>query len=128
MRDEVFIRSFPMPGERTRVSQGGGRFPFWSPEGDRVYYWAREGGVQAGSPETLWAARVSRDPTAVLTRDSLFTGSYNVSTLDLHPDRGRLIVAQNVGVNTSADSAASEAERFLVVTNWFEELRARVGN
>ena len=33
-QDEIYIRSFPEPGERTIVSQGGGSEPFWSPDGD----------------------------------------------------------------------------------------------
>jgi hypothetical protein len=39
-----------------------------------------------------------------------------------------VIVAQNVGASTDVDSPDSEPERFLVVTNWFEKLRQRMGN
>ena len=37
-QDEIYIRSFPDPGERTLVSQGGGTVPFWSPDGNTLYY------------------------------------------------------------------------------------------
>ena len=37
-RDEIYIRSLPEPGERTLVSEGGGLYPFWSPDGNTVYY------------------------------------------------------------------------------------------
>ncbi len=36
---EIYVRSFPDPGERTLVSEGGGEFPFWSPDGNTVNYW-----------------------------------------------------------------------------------------
>ena len=35
---EIYIRSFPDPGERTLVSGGGGNVPFWSPDGNILYY------------------------------------------------------------------------------------------
>jgi Tol biopolymer transport system component len=38
-RNAVYIRSFPDPGAPTRVSEGGGVGPSWSPDGNTVYYW-----------------------------------------------------------------------------------------
>ena len=55
---EVYIRSFPEPGERTPVSQGGGNFPLWSPDGNTVYYWDTPG--PGGG--TFLAARLRREP------------------------------------------------------------------
>ena len=120
---EVYIRSFPDPGERTPVSQGGGVEPSWSRDGNTVYYWRSESpGVW-----TFMAARIQRQPTAVVVlRDSSFTGDYVAG--DLHPDGDRLVVVQNVTAATDPDEGATEPLRFLVVTNWFEELRQRMGN
>ena len=125
--DEVYIRSFPEPGGRTLVSQGGGGFPMWSPDGNTVYYWTQSG--PGGAPDTFMAARIRRDPTpVVLSRDSLFTGEYYRPGSDLHPDGDRLVVPQNGQAATDLEGVASGSERFLVVTNWFEELRERLGN
>ncbi len=124
-RDEVYLRSFPEPREPTLVSEGGGRFPQWAPDGSTVYYWT----LPSGGASTFMAARVRRDPTTVvLSRDSLFSGSYNPSLTDLNADGDRLVIAQSVGGSTDGDRAGFEPERFLVVTNWFEELRGRLGN
>ena len=135
---EVYIRSFPEPGERTPVSEGGGGWPLWDPEGNTVYY--SELGP-AGT--TFWAARIQRDPTpVVLRRDSLFTGNYNRGASDLHPDGDRLVIQQfrqpslfameagDLFSGSSVQSAGevAEPERFIVVVNWFEELRQRMGN
>jgi len=61
----------------------------------------------------------------VLSTDSLFNGPYNAPFpgSGLHPDGDRWVVASNVG---SADPDA--AERLILVTNFFEELRQRMGN
>ena len=74
------------------------------------------------------AARIQRDPTpVVLSRDPLFTGNYFRLASALHPDGERLIVAQNASVSATPDGS-TQPERFIVVTNWFEELRQRAGN
>ena len=68
---EIYVRSFPDPGERTPVSEGGGDFPDWSPDGNTVYYWT------PGVGGLFWAARLQREPTPmVLSTDSLFAGNY----------------------------------------------------
>ena len=123
--DEVYIRSFPEPGERTLVSQGGGGHPFWSPDGTTVFYWIVSGAVD----DVFIAARIRREPTpVVLSRDTLFTADYVAASSDLHPDGDRLVVPQIVGVATGLEGVASGSERFVVVVNWFEELRQRLGN
>ncbi len=75
------------------------------------------------------AARIQRNPTSVvLSRDSLFTGNYLPRFSDLHPDGDRLVVPQDVAAGAAPEGAASEPERFIVVVNWFEELRQRIPN
>ena len=125
--NEVYIRSFPDPGERTPVSQRGGVAPSWSPDGNTVYYWRNESpGVL-----TFMAARIQRQPTpVVLSRDSLFTlsrvalssGGENVVAYDLNAEGERLIVAQSA-IGTTAAESATEPDRLILVTNFFEELR-----
>ena len=123
--NEVYIRSFPEPGERTPVSQGGGEYPFWSPDGNTVFYWSVPGAVLGES--TFMAATVRRDPTPVVQRrDSLFTGTYVRSGWSLHPDGDQLVVPQ--AVLAGQEGVDSENERFVVVVNWFEELRQRMEN
>ena len=124
--NEVYIRSFPDPGERAVVSQGGGHVPFWSPDGNTLYYWRNDGAGMG----TFMAARLQRDPVpVVLSTDSLFTGTYSqpFSGSGLHPDGDRWIVAQNVGT-ADADEGAGDPARLIMVTNFFEELRQRMGN
>ena len=126
--DEVYIRSFPEPGAATMVSQGGGASPSWSLDGNTVYYWT-DG---EGSPalDMLMAARLGRDPTpVVLSRAPVFVVQYALSMgSDLHPDGDRVLVPLGVAATTNQGGAGGPEERFVVVVNWFEELRQRLGN
>ena len=119
--NEVYVRGFPEPGERTLVSRGGGRSLFWAPDGRTLYYWTQTNAFT----RHFMAARIQRTPTAVLFRDTLFTGSYYTGDSDLHPDGDRLVVPQDAIV---AQDSAEVLERFVVAVNWFEELKERVGN
>ena len=123
---EIYVRSFPDPGDRTIVSEGGGEMPFWSPDGNTLYYARVEvGGV------TLKAARMERNPVpVVLSTSSLFTvasASLPTAGSALHPDGDRFIFAQNVGTS-GAEDGAPEPPRLILVQNFFEELKARVPN
>ena len=125
-QDEIYIRSFPEPGERTIVSQGGGSVPFWSPDGTTLYY-ARPGteGV------TFAAAHIERNPVpVVLSTDSLFTAPQILRPFQgsaLHPDGDRFILARTVGT-ADTEGVALEPDRLIMVTNFFEELKRLVPN
>jgi Tol biopolymer transport system component len=126
--DEVYVRSFPEARQPEIVSQGGGVVPFWSPDGNTIYYWTLGGPTAA---KGLIATRIERGPPFVVTsRDTVLTGTYLSFTSDLHPDGDRLVISQDIAApgGDAATGNAPEPERFLVVTNWFEELRARLGN
>ena len=124
---EVYVRSFPDPGERTKVSENGGAKPFWSPDGNTLYY---ERFDPAGE-STFMAARTERDPVpVVLSTDSLFTVA-SITALAagsaLHPDGDRFILAQNVSTS-GVEDGAPEPSRLILVQNFFEELKRLVPN
>jgi eukaryotic-like serine/threonine-protein kinase len=63
--DEVYVQSFPEPGRRERVSNGGGSHPRWRANGRELFYLAPDkrlmavavkGGnnLEAGAPTTLF--------------------------------------------------------------------------
>ena len=114
-QNEIYIRSFPVPGERTIVSQGGGDTPFWSPDGSTLYYLRGEGEAQNS---TLVAARLGRNPVpVVISRDSLFTMPILENPMpgsSLHPDGDSWIF---VG-SADPESRASEPERLILVQNF----------
>ena len=46
---EVYVASFPGPGDRTRISTAGGRWPRWGPEGKELFYLAADDTLMAAS-------------------------------------------------------------------------------
>jgi hypothetical protein len=119
--EEVYVRRFPEPLQPIPVSSGGGQYPRWAPDGSTVYYWTQEG----ATIDTLMAARVRREPSfSVLSREPVLVGSFEVEDWDLHPDGDRILVVQRV--SPDEDEASSDAERFFVVVNWFQELKEKM--
>ncbi|MDH3207639.1 MAG: serine/threonine-protein kinase [Gemmatimonadota bacterium] len=113
--EEVFVRSFPEPGQQVRVSTGGGHYPRWSPDGGTLYYWRG----QDQPVDTLLAASVLTDPTfSVASQEPVLAGDYLPELWDLHPDGNSMLVAAPV--------TDIPGRRFQVILNFFEELRQRV--
>jgi Tol biopolymer transport system component len=118
-RVEIYIRSFPEPGGLTMVSEGGGSWAFWSPDGNTLYY--------ASPLGVVTAARIERDPVpVVVSRDSLFMVTPGIAPpfqgSGLHPDGDRFILSRNVGTTYAGP------QRLILVQNFFEELKERVPN
>ena len=122
---DIWIRDLPVAQGKWRVSTTGGRAPRWTPDGRSLYYWHQ------GSPvDSLYRVRVDRTPSVtvrapelVLTLDVFGSGPWH---WDLHPDGTRFIVA--VADQPSSPSAGTvSASRYIVVQNWFTELKALTG-
>jgi len=112
---QIYVRSFPDARQVRLVSAAGGISPRWAPDGQTVYYWSL-------SRDTLFA--VGMDP-----RQSVGSSPQVVAVLprllpgwDVNRVSGRAVVSQAVEAN-----AVITAE-IVVVVNWFEELKARMGN
>lgn len=105
-REDVYVRPYPGPGPRYRVSANGGRTPLWSADGRELYYWD---GTRA------MAVEIQTVPFAVGSAVPLFGGPYDFTqepNWDVSPD-GRFVMVK-------ADPATTR--EFKVVFNWFEEL------
>ena len=116
---EIYVRSFPNVDEgQWPISSGGGTRPRWSRSGRELFYVNREGG--------LVAVEVVTDPDfAPGKSEELFRGYYAPHTesnpgrtYDVSPDGERFLMIKE---SSSADSA-----EFVVVLNWFEELKQLV--
>jgi Tol biopolymer transport system component len=49
---DIYVQSFPEPGRKVAVSQGGGNFPRWRRDGKELYYVAADGKLMAVPVET----------------------------------------------------------------------------
>jgi Tol biopolymer transport system component len=115
---EIWLRDFPEPIGKWRVSFGGGRDPHWSPDGRTLYYSWGTGGV-----DSIFAVPVDRD-AGVVVRDRRVVWAGDLVRWDLHPDGERVLVVLPEG---SAEDDGGPTDRYLVVLNWFEELEERMG-
>ena len=120
----IYVHSFPTITGRHGVSPGLGTQPVWSPDGRRLYY-------RSGS--RVLAVDVATEPTfeVLSTPELLFdepdyvvwSNPGLVRTWDIHPDGSRFLM-----VSPGSEVAAGDSDyQVYLVTNWFEELRERMG-
>ena len=113
---EVWVRQFPEAGGRSQVSFGGGTEPVWADNGRELFY--------RDLAQNLVAVAVRTDPLfAVVGREVLFSlasykshlrhAAYTVS----HDAEQFLMIRQSAG-----------SGQLIWVENFFEELKAKVGN
>jgi len=113
----LYLRAFPEAGPPTIVSPRGFG-PVFSPDGGTLYF--REEGR-----DSLMAVSIDRGPPLRMEAPrGLARWPARVSATDMHPDGTRF-----AGVLALPDSsrASGEERRYFIVTDWFEELRARLG-
>jgi Tol biopolymer transport system component len=122
-RTEVFVRPFPeVESGKRQVSNGGGVAPLWSRDGRELFYLGADNDmmvvrVSPGATLELGEPRVLfRLPADLSQQQSQFYTPW-----DIGPD-GRFIMARSVTAATQIEAP------LIVVENWFEELKARLGN
>ncbi len=128
-REEVFVRPFPdVDSGKVQVSTEGGIMPYWAHNGEELFF---------VEPSTLnmMGARFETTPRfRVVEREPLFTippryeGSLVGLLYDVTQDDQRFLMARPYeGAGVEAGDGG-EANSFVLVQNFFEELRERVGN
>jgi hypothetical protein len=121
--EEIYVDNYPDPSRSVRVTEGGGQYPQWSPDGGVLYYWSEEN----LTVDSLYAAQVRTNPAfSVVSQEVILEGNYWIEDWDLHPDGDRFVVSRPVP--PVRRSGESDEVRFVVVLNFFEELKQRVGN
>jgi Tol biopolymer transport system component len=91
-RAEVYLDSYPRPGQRRTISSGGGVHPVWRGDGRELYYW-RDGELVA----VRLAAAVGGEPPAPGVQTVLFRAPYivGVNTMyDVSPDGERFVIVR----------------------------------
>lgn len=119
----IYIRSFPESGPFTLVAEAGGG-PLWSPNGDAVYYMRdnvmRRRDVRLGESVELG------EETDLFVVPAIRT-SVSYRNWDLHPDGDRfLFMASEVPAEQALEPIQGIGP-VVIVVNWFDELRARMG-
>lgn len=126
-REEIYVRPFPevQSGGRWQVSTNGGRGALWSPNGQELFYQSDEG---------IMVVDIEAEPTfrpgnpKILFQETYFSPSVlqvRLTNWDIHPDGKRFLMIKQFQT-TDEESAGGIPHKFIVVTNWFEELKQRV--
>jgi serine/threonine-protein kinase len=126
----VYVHSFPVLTGRHSISPGGGTDPVWAPDGRTIYYRSGAG---------FYAVDVSTEPTftfgapRLLFEEAAYTAITSAGwgrNWDIHPDGDRFLMVRSAVEGTDVDPAQASGRRLtdvIIVTNWFTELRGRMG-
>jgi len=113
----VYVRPFPnAQAARWQVSRAGGTEPAWARSGRELFYRSAAGDFVAMDVATSPSFRVEAEHVLFSARDYVanpLNRSYAVSP----DDRSFLFLRHKPGAQS----------QLIIVTNWFEELKAKVG-
>jgi len=115
--NQVFVRGFPEPVGQWRISEGDGNAydPVWAPDGSALYYVSLPNLMKV---DVSTEGTLSPGPPTVVVPWPYSTGGADDVGYDIHPDGDRFLV-----VHSGADQFGDT----YIVTNWFTELRERMG-
>ena len=116
-RYEIYVQPFPGPGGKWQISTEGGTAPLWARNGRELFYL---------NGDKMMAVEITIHPTfTVGKRRLLFEGRYQKvgprANYDVTPDGQRFVMVQ-------VRERESAPVQLNVVTNWFEDLKRRVGS
>ena len=128
--NRVYVHSFPALTVRHEISPGPGTEPAWSPDGRRIYY--RSGTGFYAVDVTTTPTFVARPPRLLFDNPRLatFYGPGYTRNWDVRPDGTGFVMVldeaqKEAGGTTLLDRRLTDV---VLVVNWFEELRARMGS
>jgi len=116
-RPEVYVRPFPnAAAARWQVSRAGGREPVWAHSGQELFYRNGAGELVAAAVAAVPSFRVTSERVLFPTRDYVVDGLH--ASYAVNPDdRSFLFVRLPPGTKS----------QLVVVLNWLDELKAKVG-
>jgi Tol biopolymer transport system component len=116
--EEIYITTFPEAQGKWQVSEGGGAWPRWSADGDRLYY-RHQRDVMVVDVDTDAAIRLG-------TPTKLFTSEFTGQNIGKGRPEGFAVSADDRFLfvrRTESGRAARAATGITLVENWFSEFR-----
>jgi serine/threonine-protein kinase len=120
-RSDVFVRSYPGPGGRWQISNGGGRFPIWSRNGHELFF--------LGLDQRIRAVEYTVDGNSFAAGEPRVWSETRVADLgvnsayDLAPDGKRFAVI----LNAYQPGESNRRANVTVLVNFPDELHQRLG-
>jgi len=116
-RMEIFVRAFPdLDAGRWQVSSGGGRYPVWSPDGGELFFVSDSGHLTAVKVDSKMGFATGA-PVQLFRIDG-YEANSNSRPYDISPDGKRFVFPKLVNEGRPT---------IYVVTNWLQEVAAKVG-
>jgi Tol biopolymer transport system component len=117
-RQEVYVVPFPSVDAKWPVSGNGGTEPLWAHSGRELFY--KNGNNELISAEVVPGTTFAVGEQRVLFSTNGYRGSLVQPLYDVTADDERFVMIRLSG--------SSDAGDLIVVENFFEELKAKVGN
>ena len=114
-RGEVYVRPFPGPGGKWRVSTDGGSFPTWSRTRSELFYASPDNHLMV-APYAVEANSFKADKPRVWSQRRFMTRPGR--PFDLHPDGERFALAA-----APENVTAVQQDKLVFIFNFFDELR-----
>ncbi len=108
-RAEVYVTRFDQPGEKLRISNGGGRSPCWRRDGKELFFLAADNSLMSVAVKAGQTFEFGT-PAILFRNDSIM-----YSVFDVTADGQRFIVSSSAGQTQTAP--------FTVVMNWTADLK-----
>ena len=125
-RDEVFVRPFPdVESGKQQISTEGGIAPRWAHSGRELFYVDGSQGFVAASIETDAGFRILGQETLFTIPSGYLLGA-GLNFYDVAPDDERFLMGRNYQGDEAEDGGGGPT--LVLVRNFFEELKERVGN
>ena len=117
-RQEVYVRPFPETDEgKSQVSVDGGRGPVWAHSGRKLFYQTERGDVIV--TDLVLEPAFAVGSRRVLIQGADYVGHRYHPMFDVTADEQRFVMIRKAEVQES---------ELILVLNFFEELKAKVGN
>jgi hypothetical protein len=104
-RAEVYVQSFPEPGEKIRISTAGGRYPEWGPAGRELFYVSSDEKLMAVTFKAGTGSLEASLPRELLQLPGGVTG---LGPFEVAPDGQRFLIPV----------VAGKVEPLSVIVNW----------
>ena len=119
---QIYVQPFPPTGEIHQITQQGGVFPLWSPDGTELFY--RRPRVNASTAQMVGVVVITEAPFAVGPERELPIKDFAVTgtsrDYDITSDGQRFLVLFPAD---QGDSDEAVQPQIILVQNWFEELK-----
>jgi hypothetical protein len=116
---EIFVRPFPGPGGKWKISNGGGKFPVWSSNGRELFYLGTDDRIRVTDYTVKGDSFVPGNPR--VWSDKQIFRMANIPTFALAPDGKRFAVLLRPETEQAAGSL-----HVTVLLNFFDELHRRI--